>query len=253
VAVDVVTTARDAYIEAGGVWSPAWEVVARAEPEFFAAYVRLFAAPERGGRLDAKTRALVRIAVDGAATRLAEPELRESIGFALDAGATRDEIVEVFELAATLGIHACNIGVPLMQEALAAAGTPLPDAPLTPGQAELKAEFERVRGYWNPFWDGILRLDAEFFGAYLEFSGLPWRSGPLSPKTKELVYIAFDASATHMFLPGLKLHIENALEHGATPHEIMDVLEIASTLGMTTLRVGLPILDEELANRNAQS
>ena len=246
--VDALASARNAYLAAGGVWSPAWEAVALAEPEFFAAYVRLFAAPAQGGTLDAKTRALVHVAVDGAATRLAEPELRESIGAALDAGATRAEIVEVFELAATLGIHACNVGVPLLQETL-----PLPDAPLSSDRAELKAEFERVRGYWNPFWDGILQLDPQFFAAYLEFSGRAWRTGPLAPKTKELVYIAFDASATHMFIPGLKLHIENALEYGATAHEIMEVLEIASTLGMTTLRVGLPILDEELARRSEAS
>ena len=51
----------------------------------------------------------------------------------------------------------------------------------------------------------------------------------LEPKVKELIYTAFDASATHMYVPGLRQHIENALGYGATPAEVMEVFELAST------------------------
>lgn len=33
--------------------------------------------------------------------------------------------------------------------------------PLTARQEEIKAEFVAKRGYWNPFWDGLLRLVLE--------------------------------------------------------------------------------------------
>ena len=49
---------------------------------------------------------------------------------------------------------------------------------------------------------------------------------------KELIYTAFDASATHMYVPGLRQHIENALGYGATPAEVMEVFELASTIGI---------------------
>ena len=40
-------------------------------------------------------------------------------------------------------------------------------------------------------------------------------AGTLSPKVKEFVYIAFDTAATHLYVKGLKLHIENAIGYGA--------------------------------------
>jgi alkylhydroperoxidase/carboxymuconolactone decarboxylase family protein YurZ len=63
---------------------------------------------------------------------------------------------------------------------------------------------------------------------------------------KELVYTAFDASATHLYVPGLRQHVKNALAHGATPGEIMEVFELASTIGIQACAVALPILADEL-------
>ena len=53
----------------------------------------------------------------------------------------------------------------------------------------------------------------------------------LEPKVKELVYCAFDAGSTHLYKPGLKLHMRSALGYGATAQEIMEVLEICTLLG----------------------
>ena len=55
-------------------------------------------------------------------------------------------------------------------------------AALTERQEEIKALFTAKRGYWNAFWDGILRLDAEFFAAYTAMSSHPWEHGTLEPK-----------------------------------------------------------------------
>lgn len=117
---------------------------------------------------------------------------------------------------------------------------------LTPRQNELREEFLNARGYWNEFWDGLLKLDPEFFKAYLDFSSVPWKTGTLEPKFKELIYIAIDASTTHLYEPGLRQHIRNALKHGATKEEIMEVLELTSVLGIHTCTLGVPVLLEEL-------
>ncbi len=58
---------------------------------------------------------------------------------------------------------------------------------LTDHQKQLKEEFIENRGYWYPFWQQILELDPDFFEAYCNFSSLPWKTGPLHPKTKEMV------------------------------------------------------------------
>ena len=154
--------------------------------------------------------------------------------------------MEVLELTATLGIHAMNIGVPILVQVLREKGLRTGPAPLDENQQRLKAEFTQTRGYWHAFWDEMLELDPEIFEAYTEFSSVPWRGGTLAPKVKEFVYIAFDASATHLYVPGLRLHMRNAVRLGATTAEIMEVLEIASVIGIHAATVAAPILQEEL-------
>ena len=58
-------------------------------------------------------------------------------------------------------------------------------AALTPRQEEVKARFIEVRGTWSEAWEAVVRLDPDFLEAYLRFSAVPWRHGPLPPKVKE--------------------------------------------------------------------
>lgn len=233
---------RDEYIRLNAIWNPQLEDLLDADPDFFELYLELTAVPLRGGSLPAKIKELVQIALNCSVTHLHEPGLRLHIRAALTHGATREEILEVFQLTSALGVHACTIGVPLLVESLGERGA----HPLTVRKQRLKAEFQAARGYWNPFWDDLLDLDEDFFAAYLNFSAHPWTPGVLEPRVKELVAIAFDASATHMYIPGLKQHMSNAIGHGATAEEIMEVLELASAIGISTFTTGMPILREEI-------
>jgi alkylhydroperoxidase/carboxymuconolactone decarboxylase family protein YurZ len=125
-------------------------------------------------------------------------------------------------------------------------------AELTERQRELRDAFISERGYWNEFWDGLLTLDPEFFQAYLQFSAVPWRNGTLEPKIKELIYIAIDAATTHLYEPGLRQHIRNAIKYGATREEVMEVLELVSVLGIHACTLGVPILLEEFEQAEAE-
>jgi alkylhydroperoxidase/carboxymuconolactone decarboxylase family protein YurZ len=64
------------------------------------------------------------------------------------------------------------------------------------------------------------------------------------------MYCAFDASATHLYVPGLKLHMRNALRYGASAEELMELLEIVSVTGIHGAELGAPLLEAALA-RNA--
>ncbi|WP_131741288.1 carboxymuconolactone decarboxylase family protein [Actinomadura roseirufa] len=225
---------------------PGLRALRDADPEFYAACAELADAPGRHGALDARTRALVALAVDAAVTHLHEPGIRRHVRGALEHGATREEIMETFQLVAVLGIHAASTGFPLLSELPAPPGGDEAGQEGGARRAELKAEFVRRRGYWDAAWEDVLRHAPGFFAAYLHFSAVPWSRGVLAPKVKELIYIAIDASATHLFTAGLKVHIANAVRHGATPAEISCVLQIASTIGIQTLEVGVPILLDEL-------
>jgi alkylhydroperoxidase/carboxymuconolactone decarboxylase family protein YurZ len=234
------------FIRVRGAWSDTWEGVLRLDPEFLKAYLDFSAVPWRNGVLEPKVKEFIYIAIDANATHMYLPGVRQHIRAALKLGATPQEIMEVLELTATLGIHAMNIGVPILVEVLEEKGLRTGPAPLSERQEQIKAEFTATRGYWHAFWDEMLELDPEMFEAYTAFSSVPWRSGTLDPKVKELVYIAFDTAATHLYARGLKLHIENALGHGATAQEILEVMEIASVLGIHGVTAAAPILLEEM-------
>lgn len=238
---------KDAFIAGRGSWNEAWEAVLQLDPEFLQAYLNFAEVPARKHHLDAKTRALIGLVVNAAVTHLHVPAVRHHIRSALRAGATTAEIMEVLECTATLSIHAMNVGVPVLTEVLAEQGVRTSPAPLDEYQQRLKHEFTVNRGYWNSTWDEMLELDPELFDAYTEFSSYPWKNGSLSPKMREFVYTAFDTSATHLYKVGLKLHIENALGYGATIGEILEVMEIASTIGMQSVALAAPIVLEEAA------
>jgi alkylhydroperoxidase/carboxymuconolactone decarboxylase family protein YurZ len=227
---------------AGSLVIDRWQALRDADPAFFEAFAELAAVPRRSSALEPKVKELVCLAVNAAATHMYEPGIREHARRAVELGASREELLEVLQLTSTLGIHATTVGVPVLLEAL---GDREP-APLDERRAALKADFEANRGYWHGFWDGLLELDPDFFEAYLAFSSYPWTNGVLEPKVKELIYTAFDASATHMYISGLRQHIENALAYGATPAEVMEVFELASTIGIHGYLAALPIVLEEL-------
>lgn len=241
---------KSAYIEARGEWGEPWETVLRVDPEFVAAYLGLYLVPWKKSHLSDKFKELCYISINAAATHLHVPGIRPHIKRALELGATAHEIVEVLELASTLGIHTMNIGVPLLVEVLVERGRTGP-APLTGYQEDLKAQFTETRGYWHDFWNEMLELDPEMFEAYTAFSSVPWKTGTLTPAEKELIYISYDIAATHLYVPGTKLHIRNALNHGATPEQVLEVMEIASVIGIHAVTTAVPILAEELAAQEA--
>ncbi len=250
---DMTLTARQEeikarFIEVRGTWGGTWETILRLDPEFLLAYLEFSAVPWRQNHLPDKVKELIYIAVDANATHMYLPGVRQHVKAALAAGVTGAEIMEVLELTATLGIHAMNIGVPILVRVLQEKGLRATPSPLTERQEQIKSEFTKARGYWHEFWDDMLELDPELLAAYTDFSSVPWRTGTLEPKVKELIYIAFDTAATHLYTSGLKAHIENAIGYGATPQEILEVMEIASVLGIHGVTAAAPILEEELTS-----
>ena len=152
--------------------------------------------------------------------------------------------MEVLEIVSVLGIHTISTGLPILIDELRKSGRggQVTEGPLTAEQERLKQDFIANRGYWNPVWEQLLQHSPEFFDAYSRLSSVPWRHGTLAPKIRELIYVAIDAAATHLDLPGLRTHIRNALAHGATVAEIREVLQLTSVLGTHTITEGVPAL-----------
>jgi alkylhydroperoxidase/carboxymuconolactone decarboxylase family protein YurZ len=63
---------------------------------------------------------LLSIALDGSHTHMYAPGTRRHIKGGLKAGATMEEIMEVLRLCVVQGVQACNLGVPILAEEIAA-------------------------------------------------------------------------------------------------------------------------------------
>ncbi len=105
----------------------------------------------------------------------------------------------------------------------------------------------RKAGQWNPAWDPFYELDPAWTEKFMVMGLAPMQSGVLDAKTVEFIAIAVDASCTHMYGPGVRRHIRQALALGATKEEVTAVLQAVSVLGIHTMSLGAPILLEELA------
>ncbi|WP_280425799.1 carboxymuconolactone decarboxylase family protein [Nocardia carnea] len=104
----------------------------------------------------------------------------------------------------------------------------------------------RRNGQWNPLWDTLSRWDPEWTERFMAMNALPMRRGVFTPEFVELLSIAIDASATHLYAPGVRRHIRAALDLGVTRDEILTVLEMVSVLGIHACNLGVPVLEEEL-------
>lgn len=218
------------------------ELVARLEPDFHAKLRGFGDVTRRRDALTDVEHALIGVAVFGNPTSFVEESLRLWSTRALDAGATRDQLLDTLKLASVLGIHSLTVGVPavadvLREKDLYGTYTPLDDRRLT-----LKQEFERRRGYWHESWNDLLRLNPEMFETYLSYSAYAADRGSLSPELRELIYIAIDAVATHLYVPGIQLHARNAIDLGVSIDKIMSALEIASLLMPTAYSAAVNVV-----------
>lgn len=110
-------------------------------------------------------------------------------------------------------------------------------------------EEHRLNGDWNPLWDQLHAMDPAFMEAYLRLRSVPIRNGPLPPKFKELILVAINAATTHLYAPGLRRHMRNALKHGATPEELLETIQLTTLLGIHSCNLAIPILAEEVAGQ----
>lgn len=116
---------------------------------------------------------------------------------------------------------------------------------LTERQRTIRDAFIRRRGYWADDWQLILELDPEFLAAYTDVSAYAAEHGGLDTRTRELVYVATGAGVTHQHPIGIWSHGRNALRAGATPQELLAVMELVSTLGVATVHLAVSELEAD--------
>jgi alkylhydroperoxidase/carboxymuconolactone decarboxylase family protein YurZ len=232
-----------------GPWDSALDTLRELDPKFAELCFKMSTNPWTHSVLPRKFIELVSVSLNAACTNLNADGTRRHIRAALDAGATREEVLFALKCASVLGIHSCSLAAPIvLEEAKAANVKPTPRATTEPTPA---CDAMRKIGQWNTAWDPFFALDPVFTDEFMAMGASVYKSGIMTPKEVELLSIALDASFTHMYAPGVRRHINNALKAGATMEEIMEVLKLCVAQGMQTFNLGLPILEEELEHHSS--
>jgi alkylhydroperoxidase/carboxymuconolactone decarboxylase family protein YurZ len=148
-------------------------------------------------------------------------------------GATPDQLMCVLLLVSALGVHTLHEGIRELIPVVNSTDETALSTPLTPTQAALKHKYEGDSSYWvrldrqiPGFLDGLLRLSPSAYQGFFEFCALAWATDVLDARTKELVYLAIDASPTHRYGPGFRLHLDNSIRTGASPRQIEEALDL---------------------------
>ena len=205
----------------------------RAAPGLYAAAAAFWRSAHTAPALSPRMRELVLVALHGTVTSLHGEGVRRHVRRALAAGATEQDVLDVLITIVGAANHALYFALPVLMREMERTGHPDAALPsVTPEAQAIKDAFIRARGFWNEQRDTIVRLMPEYFAALSQLSVEPWNNGTLTDKERELVCVAIDCTVTHMFEPGLAIHIRHALQKGASRAEILEVFHLASVIGL---------------------
>jgi alkylhydroperoxidase/carboxymuconolactone decarboxylase family protein YurZ len=245
-ATEQATSPWDAALGKLWEWDPAWAEQC----------VKMTTNPWTEGVLRTKFIELVCIGLNAARTNLNPDGTRRHIRAAIAAGANREEILFVLKSASVMSIHSCSFAAPILLEEADAGrlqdtGARRLQRLQKAGEATAAIEKMKAIGQWNEEWDPLLFFAPVWIDQYMAICGALYATSVFSPKELELLSVALDASYTHMYGPGTRRHIKNALRAGATIEEIIEVLKLCVIQGVQACNLGVPILEEELERNGA--
>ncbi len=198
--------------------------------------VALTAELSAGEPLDAHAAALITLAAAVCVTALDRAEIRVAINRAFDAGASTAQIQEIIALSSGLGVHSLMASATVVLEEAAQRGLMKPGAPL---DMEKQTLWDKHVGN-DPFWtsfaeelpgflEAMLLLSPDIFTGFFNYCAIPWRSGTVRARVKELAALACDATPSHRFRPGFRVHLKNAIKLGVGKTAIFQTLDIAAS------------------------
>jgi hypothetical protein len=151
---------------------------------------------------------------------------------ALRLGITPDELHEIVTLQSGIGVHAFFES----SRQLAAAAEPTGGwGPFDEERQLLWDNYVGDRTYWNSmrteldgFLESLLRMSPQVFEAFIVYVGIPFRTRLVANLTKELIGMASDACPSHQYLPGMRMHLKNAVHGGSGRRAIEHAMRIAA-------------------------
>ncbi|MGE8154133.1 carboxymuconolactone decarboxylase family protein [Pseudomonas vancouverensis] len=106
----------------------------------------------------------------------------------------------------------------------------------------------RAAGLFDESLDSMAEWDAQWTERFMQLVEDSQVNDVLDPKLVALIRLNIDVTATHLYGPGVRRHVRDALRLGVSRAQILEVFKLASVVGIHACALGVPILVEELAN-----
>jgi alkylhydroperoxidase/carboxymuconolactone decarboxylase family protein YurZ len=235
---------RDAFIELRGYWGPQHDTLVRLSADLFESHSHSASLPWVKGVIEPKVKEFIYIALDVNASHLYEPGLRLHLNNAVKFGATLDELAHVLIVVATVGLNTFEAGLPIVVEEAKAMGVAVPETD-QPADS-IGKRYEDNVGSLPAGLRLLAKIAPEYFEAAVDLSVAASTTGPLPEKVKAFLRLTADLTTTKIFGPAARLHVRDALRHGATVPELVEVLHLVSIVGLHSCTFGGPILFEEV-------
>jgi alkylhydroperoxidase/carboxymuconolactone decarboxylase family protein YurZ len=240
---EVKATVKARFEARRGFWDPLWDPVLDNDPHLLDAYIDLSGVPWRDGTLHPRIRELIYVAMNASTTHLYHVGVRVHLRNAIAHGATIEEAGAVLALVSELGSHTLVSTLAVLAEELTARGVAVPDA-----DDSLREDYAIARGAWDPEFEPVAQLAPAYLEAFNCYAEVTRRRGVLDESTMHLVAIAYSASATHLHMPAVRMHLRRALDAGVPWEQILEVLEVVGMVGVHTITDCMVIVAEEFAD-----
>lgn len=96
--------------------SDSWNALLEFDPTYLESYLDFYEASTKDNPIPEKYQELIFVAVDAVTNTLYGPGLEFHMRRVLALGGTPEEILQVLKMVSTVGIHSCNLGVPMLAE-----------------------------------------------------------------------------------------------------------------------------------------
>lgn len=110
---------KDKFIATMGYWNDFRDDLIHMDTDYFEAYYDFLSLPTRRGILEPKLIEFIYIAIDSSTTHLFEKGIDVHVKNAIKYGATKGELLEVFQLTSALGFHTLLNMLPILDEEVA--------------------------------------------------------------------------------------------------------------------------------------
>jgi alkylhydroperoxidase/carboxymuconolactone decarboxylase family protein YurZ len=213
---------KSRIVAARGYWARFHDVLLERDPGFLEAYLAFQSAPTQGV-LSQKLCEFIYIAIDMSVNHMYERGGRRHMEYALKAGATPDEVLQVVLLTTVVSAHhPIDLGLDILAE--------------IEGEARADGDDAYRR-----------KVGGDLADSYDAYARAVWERGPLDALDRQMIALALCAAPTCLHRDGMRQHMKAALEAGATRRQVYAVLQLAAALSIHTCTIAIPGFDDVLA------